>query len=57
MLSSPPQLLPAAVPEEVIDAVFEEIRSLHRGATVELWMRIGELILRNFSNFIQSFLN
>ena len=54
MLSKPPEpfpapeLLPAPVPEPVIDAVFEEIRTLHRGATVELWLQIGELILRNF---------
>jgi hypothetical protein len=48
MLSNPPELLPAPVPEPVIDAVFDEIRQLHRGASVELWLRIGELILRNF---------
>lgn len=42
------ELLPPAVPDHVVDAVYEQIQDLHRGATLELWNRIGELIISSF---------
>jgi hypothetical protein len=42
------ELLPPPVAEHVIDAVYEEIQHLHRDATLDLWNRIGALIVERF---------